>query len=308
MEAALFRKSPRRTKARARGGALRVLRSARGIIRECLAARRRVIGGRSLFRYLADVFLYRALYFVELPRKDTRRTITLDGDVQITYRLNRGDIESIREVWVEEAYRLPVDLTPDTVVDLGANIGLTALWYAKRYRPSRVICVEPVADNARLARENLSTNGVQAELLEAAVGPGDGRVAFHEARASNRGRMGQSGRRVRMVSMDTVLARIPEDVSIDLLKIDIEGAEEAVLKADLSWLRRVRSLIVEFHPEWVDQSELVRLLEERGFRYVPAGGIRWNSMDFFLRQSGDDLGEGRRPSRREHVLKPSSRR
>jgi tRNA1(Val) A37 N6-methylase TrmN6 len=69
----------------------------------------------------------------------------------VCYRLNKGDLHSIREVWFEEAYRLPFEDPSGTLLDLGANIGLTGVWLAKRYAIERVIAVEPDCDNAMLA-------------------------------------------------------------------------------------------------------------------------------------------------------------
>ena len=76
--------------------------------------------------------------------------LRLRGGVTITYRFNKGDIWSVREVWLFECYRPPFEIAIDHVLDLGANIGLTSLWLAKRYGCGRIIAVEPSAANARL--------------------------------------------------------------------------------------------------------------------------------------------------------------
>ena len=242
------------------------------------------MGGRSLLRYAVDIVLYRALYVGDLPGRDRERSVALSGGVELTYRLNRGDIQTIREVWVEECYRPPVEVPLDCVVDLGANIATTSLWYASAAQATRFVCVEPDAENARLARRNLERNHVRAEVLEAAVGASDGSTAFRADRSANLGRAGDGDERVAMLSMRTVLARIPEGVRVDLVKMDIEGGEEAVLGGDLGWLDRVQSLIVEFHPELVEHEKLIGLVTARGFRYIPAGAARPSSMDFFTRE------------------------
>ena len=113
---------------------------------------------RSQFRLSVDFVLSRLLF--ALPRNlinRMRQVRTRDG-ATICYRLNRGDLQSIREVWLEEAYRLPLPEPSGVLLDLGANIGLTSVWLAKRYRFSRIIAVEPVAENAVLVRRNLEIN------------------------------------------------------------------------------------------------------------------------------------------------------
>ena len=84
-----------------------------------------------------------------------------------------------------------------------------------------------------------------------------------------------------MVSMSTLLRRIPEGTNIDLMKMDIEGGEQELLTGDVAWLVRVRSIIAEFHPEVVDYPGLIKRLERAGFRYLsPALTGR---MDSFVR-------------------------
>jgi hypothetical protein len=67
------------------------------------------------------------------------------------------------------------------------------------------------------------------------------------------------------------------------VKLDIEGGEEALLTGDRSWLRRVRCLMAEFHPDVVDYPALVKLVESEGFRYIPAGSVFPMSADTFVR-------------------------
>jgi FkbM family methyltransferase len=170
-----------------------------------------------------DTLLYRVLFFVNLPGSGRERRIRLRGGVEITYRLNRADLQAIREVWLDETYRLPVGLGRiDTLVDLGANIGLTSLYLARRHGCSTILAVEPDPANARLARVNFKRNGLAGEVLEAAVAPEDGVVYFGADRNSLVGRVGPMGRQVRALSMHSVLRRVGG--SADLVKMDIEGS------------------------------------------------------------------------------------
>ena len=148
---------------------LRPFRFIRGIGHEVAGGWRVTADLRSFVRLAVDVLQFRVLGLVDLPWRDLERHIRLRGGIELTYRLNRGDRQSIREGWIEEVYRLPFDLKVDTLVDLGANIGLTSLWLARRYRISRIIAVEPSAQNARLTRLNLFSNEVPAEVIESSL-------------------------------------------------------------------------------------------------------------------------------------------
>src|SRR5262249_22479783 len=160
--------------------------------------------------------------------------------------------------WVDECYRLPDGAEPKYIIDLGANIGMSSLWFAKRYSRAKVIAVEPSPDNARITRLNLETNAVNGEVIEAAIGPDDGTIFFNEGPESNVGRVSdKGGNPVKMVSMDTVLRALPSGSAVDVIKIDIEGSEARLLAKNLEWLDRVKSLVMEFHLGECDRPELL---------------------------------------------------
>jgi len=265
----------------------RVREIARGVAHELRGGYRLAADPRSFTRFATDVFLSRLDRLVPLPNRNRDRMIRIKGGIKMHYRLNRGDMQSIREVWMDECYRLPFDLTPDRLVDLGANIGLTSLWFARRYGCA-VVAVEPSPDNARLTRLNLEQNQVRAEVIEAAVGPHDGKALFEDAGDSNLGHLNASGggREVVVVSMETVLRKLPAGAEADLVKMDIEGGEGPLLRENLGWLGRVRSIIAEFHPELIDYPAVIRTIEGQGFRYFPPHSAPdFESMDAFIRAS-----------------------
>ncbi|MHB8185477.1 MAG: FkbM family methyltransferase [Dermatophilaceae bacterium] len=178
---------------------------------------------------------------------------------------------------MDEAYRLPFpSRQTDVVVDLGANIGLTNLFYHWTLHPRSIIAVEPDPSNAQLVRENLA--GLPAVVLQAAVGSHDGTARFAQNRASNLGTFSShpSGIEVLVMSMDSVLKSVPEGANI-LVKLDIEGGEEELLRGDTGWLSRVDGLIVEFHPDRVDYPGLIRVLQAALTTFRPGlvGLVRW---------------------------------
>jgi len=241
----------------------------------------------SLARMVADIVLLRVHVIMPLSFVNHDRTIRVRGDVLLTYRLNRGDLQSLREVWMDEHYRLPPNVRTDTLVDLGASIGMTSVWFAKNYRCRHVLAVEPSAANARVARQNLRQNRITADVIQAAVGPSDGVTRFTAHEHSNLGRtFTEVGVEVGMVSMESVLQRLGEAKRLDVLKIDIEGAEEALLSGDIRWLEHVGCIIAEFHPTLVDYPNLVLKLQREGFEYLKAGGRHPELMDVFVRQQG----------------------
>lgn len=214
----------------------------------------------------------------------TQRTLEVRvGNVPVAFRLNAGDIQGVREVFVDEVYRLPFSSRKPirSIVDLGANIGLTALYYSAQYPACWMIAVEPDPGNAALARRNLISVGV--EVVEAAAASTSGRRRFKTSRESNLGRVDDHGDMlVQSVTMDELIQRVPGG-RIDLLKVDIEGGEAELFGAGCSWLKHVGAIIMEIHPQLVDAEQVICTIRSAGFRYVPAGSVWPGSMDAFVR-------------------------
>jgi FkbM family methyltransferase len=153
----------------------------------------------------------------------------------------------------------------DTCVDAGAHYGYFTLLLARLCGPEgRVYSFEAQVDNARILRENVRANDLLSRVTveQAAVSARDGSVELHavasgssaewtlsEPFAQRPARPGASGRadRVPAVRLDERLASEPR---VDLIKMDIEGAEAEVLPALGGFLERRRPVILlEFHRE-----------------------------------------------------------
>lgn len=234
-------------------------------------------------RYCADTVIYRLLRLVPSAASDRLRTIVLLDGTRISYRRNRGDIQSLREVWLAPTYEPPFATgTLDVVVDAGANIGFATLYFARRHGARTCVAVEPDASNASLLRRNLEQNGIDAVVLEAAVGGADGTASFASSRESNLGRLTPGGVSVRVLSMPSVLRSLG-DRRVDMLKVDIEGGEGDLFAADTGWLDRVDAIMMEFHPNAAAVAPIVARIERHGLRHIPVNSVRWGTTDSFVR-------------------------
>jgi FkbM family methyltransferase len=258
-----------------------------GFCEEIRRAAHLTVDLRSLARLSFDLLLYRHPFIDIIPRKwmNKERSIRIRDGITLTYRLNKGDIWSLREVWLFECYKFPANIHPEWVLDLGANIGMTSVWLASRYPVRKIIAVEPATSNEALIRHNLMQNQVDAIVIAAAIGSRDGSVAFVEHSASNFGKAdyNKSGS-TPLISMNTLMKRYCNGKRIDLLKLDIEGGEQELLGSNLEWLEWVDAIIAEFHTGCVDYPGLVMKLQKQGFRYIPANSVFPDNMDSFIRE------------------------
>jgi len=268
---------------------LRPLTTARAITHE-LTRGYRTMTSESFFATFAwDVLAYRRMRLGRIRSYNDRRRIVTRGGTVIHYRRNRGDIQSIREVWLDRVYSVPFGERPEIVVDLGANIGLAGLFFSAEYMAKRVVMVEPDRANAEVLRDNTLQCKPDVDVIEAAVGPADGVVFFSESEESNLGRVAQSGRPVQCISMPSLM-KATGLTRIDLLKIDIEGGEGQLLSGANDWLQSVGAIMIEFHPQIVDEVALIALLKSKGFVYFAhTDAARLGKSDYFQRPNWPGL-------------------
>jgi FkbM family methyltransferase len=262
--------------------ASRFMRVLKILVKDLRASVRLAADARSRFRLSMDFVLSRFIGLVPMGRRNRVREVHLRRDIKIRYRLNKGDLHSIREIWLDEAYRLPFEDPSGVLLDLGANIGMASLWLAKSYPLTHVIAVEPDPNNAALVRQNFELNGIAGEVLEAAIGPKEAVARFEFSELSNQGRLSENGSLVQMISVGAIIQKFAV-ARFALIKIDIEGGEQELFDGPTEWLARTDAIIIEFHPTIVDYGRLTRLVSSNGFSYIPAHSFSAENMDCFTR-------------------------
>jgi FkbM family methyltransferase len=216
------------------------------------------------------------LYSAKLPKTLKAREWTIGfrypapiGRVRLHLRSNNGaDAFTHSEVFEHQYYRLPLRFPPATILDLGANIGLSTIYFARQYPGSRLACVEPVPENVRLLIRNLKDNAVEAEVIAAAIDSKDGMVAMERGAADYGHKIAATTPsavwfNVASVSVPSIQRRLGW-ARVGLLKIDIEGHESVLLSQACEWLADVDTLCVEYHHDFAE-AELGRLARQFGF-------------------------------------------
>lgn len=161
------------------------------------------------------------------------------------------DMLTVNEVFCRVDYALVADAR--VVVDVGSNIGLSALYFLTR--ASRPFCYgyEPDPRNAERLRRNLAEYADRWDLTEAAVAATGGRVRFGTEPTGRYGGVGVTGTDtivVDCVAINDVIERaLARTGTVDLLKLDTEGLEIDTVRAiDPTLLRRVRHIALEAAP------------------------------------------------------------
>lgn len=153
------------------------------------------------------------------------------------------------------------------IVDLGANIGLTAAHNALRFPQARILAVELDPGNAAAARRHMAPWADRIELLQGAVWVEDGEVAYENELGSEYGFRVAPGARAttRALSMDTILSHLEPGERVDYVKMDIEGVEARLLSREAAaWTERIDSISLQVHAPYT-LDDCARDLEALGF-------------------------------------------
>jgi FkbM family methyltransferase len=208
---------------------------------------RRVLGVRSLVLLLRATVSKRP-YVLEMKRRDLKSPFYL--------RVPSFDVVIFEQLFLQHEYSFDVRTSPRTIVDAGANIGLASIYFSNRFPGARIIAIEPEEGNFEMLKRNTMPYDniipVRGALWNEnttihLVDPGAGEWGFMtQASGPPEQQCGAIPQPVRGMTVDTVMQEQGIE-HIDILKMDIEGAEREVFSDPSSWLGRVDALIVELH-------------------------------------------------------------
>lgn len=175
------------------------------------------------------------------------------------------DVWTFKYTFVSQFHLPPVALREGALIlDLGSNVGFTVAHLAHVHPTARVIGVEMDAANFALAELNTAAFGERVRLVHAAVWTHDGEIAYGGDGDDAFAVSGDTGpRRAPAMRVDTILAAHGV-TQVDYVKMDIEGAEAAILAEPADWLDRVCAMKIEIHPPATIES-IRSVLEARGF-------------------------------------------
>lgn len=170
-------------------------------------------------------------------------------------RNNESDKAIFFQVFYEKQYDLyDVDF-PDAkrIIDGGSNIGCAAVYFAIRFPQSEILAIEPETNNYKLLEENIkpydNITPMQVGIWDkneplSIANPEGGAAEFMFENKT------VSDNKISGVTIPNLLESQRWE-EVDILKLDIEGAEKEVFSAnDLSWLKKVKLLIIELHDRY----------------------------------------------------------
>ena len=184
------------------------------------------------------------------PKEVTAQPPGIQNPVHI--RIRTTDELTYRRVLLGLEYAFDLPFSPKTIVDAGANIGTASIYFTHRYPGAKIIAIEAEASNFAVLSKNVRPYPAIIPV-HAALWNRDGEISVGEPDPASGAfgewgfvvREGGPGAKVRAVTMRTLMREMCIR-AIDLVKIDIEGAEQEVFE-DTRWLTGIGCLMIELH-------------------------------------------------------------
>jgi FkbM family methyltransferase len=171
----------------------------------------------------------------------------------ILVRPSSSDLSCVEEVFLHRGYDIPFSLRPRVIIDAGANIGMTSLYFGARFPEARILAIEPDQSNFELLRRNCA--GLEnVTCIRAGLWPTSTPLSLIDPEAEKWALAVKPANdddasmpKIPSVTIPELMERHDID-RIDILKLDIEGAEQELFASETDrWIDRVDTIAIELH-------------------------------------------------------------
>lgn len=201
-------------------------------------------------------------------------------------RKKSSDLQVFRQIWIYKEYKPVLDylrqknIKIKTIIDCGANVGYTSLYFSMYLKDAHIVSVEADKGNAEMVRSNVKLNNIPAtEVLHKAIWYREARLKVNNTFRDGKN-WSYTVEETTDVECATVDAIAIQDIAekhnwkyIDLLKMDIEGTERYLFQNNnyKSFLPKVKCLVIEIHDEFNIRPMICNVLKQEGFEWREAG-------------------------------------
>lgn len=213
-------------------------------IRRFIRRYKKIIGLKSTL-----ILLYCEIMNKKIKLKIRNSNISED----IVLRYPSSDIWVYQQVFIHKEYEFTTITSPKVIVDAGANVGYASIYFANLYPDAKIFAIEPENNNFEILCENIK-NYKNIIPIQGALWNENSEINICDEGLGEWGFMTFSSEQpqhivknmVQGYTIDFLIQKYNLE-KIDILKIDIEGAEKEVFEDTTKWINDVDSLIVELH-------------------------------------------------------------
>lgn len=176
------------------------------------------------------------------------------------------------ELFGLEIYKFLTDKEKPVIIDCGANIGMSVIYFKQLYPNAKIVAFEPDAKIFEYLNFNINSFGFSnVELIKKGLWSEETTLRFFSEGADG-GRIALQDDEQNIIEIETIKLSeyLRNEAEVDFLKIDIEGAETEVLLECKEHLKNVQNIFIEYH-SFADKNQtlstILNILEQNGFRY-----------------------------------------
>lgn len=175
----------------------------------------------------------------------------------VNLRLNTSDLLTCVKIFFKQEYEIELTKKPGIIVDAGANIGLASIYYANKYPDAMIIAVEPEYSNFSLLKKNVAPYAniiavnkalwgekAMLDIVDPRLDKWGFQTHIRKSGAKDISTMGIEG-----ITINRLMDENKID-HIDILKVDIEGAEKEVFQSGDTWISKVGIIAIELHDRY----------------------------------------------------------
>lgn len=210
-----------------------------------------------------------------------------NSEYKILIRPRTSDLEVFFQILIEMEYKKLINMILDKkkkedikiILDAGSNIGLASIFFKMQFKNSKIISVEPDRDNFKMMQKNFKLNTLDnAYSYQSALWSKNADVSlsndFRDGKEWSfhvKEKEAQTEKTVQGVTLEKLLL---EYDMVDLIKIDIEGAEWEILNdygTQVVLKNKVKFFAIEIHEEFGKPADLIAILSSLGFECSESG-------------------------------------
>lgn len=200
----------------------------------------------------------------------------------VFYFQNRKEFEILwRDIFKNEEYKINLKNPQPLIFDVGVHIGLATIYFKSKYPQARILAFEPNPNTAKILRLNIKANHLKnIRVIKAGIWNEKGKKPFYvDTTSQTPWTWGDSfieniwGSKIpsQPILVKTILLSGLLTKPIDLLKLDIEGAEGQIIQESAEKIKIVKNLILEYHKTPIINpnnklSSIIKILEKANFK------------------------------------------
>ncbi|EKT3956178.1 FkbM family methyltransferase [Flavobacterium psychrophilum] len=219
--------------------------------------------------------------------KDFYSVTTKKENLLIIRNEKFSDFEVFNQIFIEDEYLSVIkiidinNLVGDNgfvMIDAGANVGYTSVYFANHYKKGLILGIEPSFDNFNVYKENIKVvKEIEIIGYQKALSPIKG-VKYDIDRSFRDGKDWSISTNENGIIEGITIQELINEKQIEnvtLLKIDIEGAERFIftLDNDVSFLKIVKVIAIEIHDEYNCRNTIVEILKKYNFLLLETGEL-----------------------------------